>query len=158
MCECVCGVGWGKRGITHKKKEKKKKDLQNSYFPPWGMSQSGPDYGLIESRGSVWVFEVSETEGGTEEVVMIRERGCVCVWVCVCICIDRKSDCQASCVRRSSPMATFASACLCLGICVCLGLGLATLRTDRQTFQRFAHGLGEEKRRKKKELENENMT
>lgn len=44
--------------------------------------------------------------------------------MCVCVCIDIKSDCQARCVRISSPMAAFASACLCLGICVsCLCVG-----------------------------------
>lgn len=56
---CVRG-----RGVHAQKKKQKKTDLQNYHFPPWGISQSGPDYGLIESRGSVWVFEVSETEGG----------------------------------------------------------------------------------------------
>ena len=87
------------------------------------MSQSRLDCGLIESRGSVWVFEVSETgEGG---VWGWRVRGCVFIQTenqtveChVCVSAPRAlSRCVAACM---CVCAEYVSLCVCVCVCVCV--------------------------------------
>lgn len=100
------------------------------------------------------MFEVSETEGGGGGGDDKR------TWLCVCVCIDRKSDCQPRCVRISSPMAAFASACLCLEMCVSVCAFVPWVVTcgtkdGPADFSKICTRTGEEE---KIDLENEKMT